>query len=84
VFWAGQGHARIADLTTLYGSVSDPRLREHIIFVISQRSEDSATEALMKVARADPDHAMRAKALFWLAQKHDPRVTKMIADIVTR
>jgi hypothetical protein len=36
----------------------------------------------MNIARSDEDRAMRRKALFWLAQKNDPRVTKMIADIV--
>ena len=84
VFWAGQGQARVADLTALYESVSERRLREHVIFVLSQRNDDAATDALMRIARQDPDHAMRGKALFWLAQKHDPRVTKLIADIVTR
>jgi hypothetical protein len=82
VFWAGQGHARVADLVSLYGAVQEPRLREHVIFVLSQRDEDAATNALMNIARSDEDRAMRRKALFWLAQKNDPRVTKMIADIV--
>lgn len=84
VFWAGQGNARVEDLTALYASVSERRLREHVIFVLSQRSEASATDALMKIARDDPDHAMRGKALFWLAQKDDPRVAKLIAEIVAR
>ena len=84
VFWAGQGHAAVADLVSLYGTVSERRLREHVIFVLSQREEESATDALMKIARSDEDRAMRSKALFWLAQKNDPRVAKMIAEIVAR
>jgi hypothetical protein len=27
---------------------------------------------------------MRRKALFWLAQKDDPRVTKLITDLVSK
>jgi HEAT repeat protein len=84
VFWAGQGHARLADIVSLYKDTTEPRLREHVIFVLSQRSEDSATDALMSIARDDRDRQMRKKALFWLAQKNDPRVTKLIADLVTR
>ena len=84
VFWAGQGHARLADIVSLYKTASEPRLREHIIFVLSQRSEEGATDALMAIARDDRDREMRKKALFWLAQKNDPRVTKLIADLVTR
>ena len=37
----------------------------------------------MSIARSDSDRAMRRKALFWLAQKDDPRVTKLITDLVT-
>jgi hypothetical protein len=84
VFWAGQGHARLGDIMSLYKDVPEPRLREHIIFVLSQRNEDGATDALMSIARDDRDREMRKKALFWLAQKNDPRVTRLIADLVTR
>jgi HEAT repeat protein len=83
VFWAGQGHAPVADIVSLYRSVEEPRLKEHVIFVLSQRDDDTAVDALMNIARNDENRAMRGKALFWLAQKNDPRVAKMIADIVT-
>jgi HEAT repeat protein len=84
VFWAGQGRATVADLTALYASVQEARLREHLIFVLSQKQEEAATTALMSIAKSDPDREMRKKALFWLAQKDDPRVTKMITDLVIR
>ncbi|HKH93481.1 MAG TPA: HEAT repeat domain-containing protein [Gemmatimonadaceae bacterium] len=84
VFWAGQGHASVADIAALYGSAKDARLREHIVFVLSQRNEDAAVTKLISIARDDPDREMRKKALFWLAQKDDPRVTKLITDMVVR
>ena len=84
LFWAGQGHARVADITALYASLRDPRLREHAIFVLSQRNEEGATDALIRIATNDEDRAMRKKALFWLTQKNDPRVTKLISDMVLR
>jgi HEAT repeat protein len=82
VFWAGQGHASVADITALYRSAKDTRLREHIIFVLSQQREEAATTQLIAIAKEDPDREMRKKALFWLAQKDDPRVTKLITDMV--
>jgi HEAT repeat protein len=84
IFWAGQGHASVADLKSLYSAASEPRLREHVIFVLSQRSEEEATNALIGIARTDADRDMRRKALFWLAQKDDPRVTKLITDMVVK
>jgi HEAT repeat protein len=84
VFWAGQGRASVADISALYKSVKDERLREHVIFVLSQRDEEAAMTQLMSIAREDPDREMRKKALFWLAQKNDPRVTKLITDMVIK
>jgi HEAT repeat protein len=84
VFWAGQGNAQLSDLTSLYATTNEPQLREHLIFVLSQRDEEAATDALLRIARSDEDRQMRKKALFWLAQKNDPRVTKLIADLVSR
>jgi HEAT repeat protein len=84
VFWAGQGRASVSDIVALYKSTKEERLREHVIFVLSQRDEEAATTQLMSIAREDPDREMRKKALFWLAQKNDPRVTKLITDLVIR
>jgi HEAT repeat protein len=84
VFWAGQGDARVADLKALYSATSERRLREHVIFVLSQRNEEAATNALIEIVRTDPDRDMKKKALFWLAQKDDPRVTKLITDMVVK
>ncbi|HEU4721247.1 MAG TPA: HEAT repeat domain-containing protein [Gemmatimonadaceae bacterium] len=84
VFWAGQGHASVADISALYASARDERLKEHIIFVLSQQREEAATTKLISIAKEDPDREMRKKALFWLAQKDDPRITKLITDLVVR
>ena len=84
VFWAGQGRASVADLKSLYSAASEPRLREHVIFVLSQKNDEAATTALIDIARSDADREMRRKALFWLAQKDDPRVTKLITDMVVK
>lgn len=34
----------------------------------------------MRIAREDIDKRLRARALFWLGQKDDPRVAKLIGD----
>ncbi|MEP7000614.1 MAG: HEAT repeat domain-containing protein [bacterium] len=85
LFWAGQREGTsTADIVSLYRDMDDTALREHAIFVLSQRQDDASVDALMRIARADSDSRMRGKALFWLAQKHDPRVTKLISDIVLK
>ena len=84
IFWAGQGETQVADLVRLYDELRDDELKEHMIFVLSQREERTAIDKLMAIARNDADREMRKKALFWLGQKDDPAVTRMIADMVTR
>jgi HEAT repeat protein len=81
LFWAGQNHdTPTRDLAAFYRSASEESLKEHAIFVLSQRDDDAALNELMRIAKSDADRRMRAKALFWLGQKDDPRVTKLIAD----
>jgi hypothetical protein len=84
MFAYGQGGASVADLVALYRGATPRRLREHMIFVLSQRREDAATTALIAIAREDADREMRKKALFWLAQRDDPRVTKLLTDLVLK
>ena len=82
LFATGRGQTPIADLVSLYGRLRGQELREHYIFVLSQREEDAAIDKLMDIARNDPDREMRKKALFWLGQSDDPRAAKLIRDLV--
>jgi HEAT repeat protein len=85
LFWAGQTKATpTKDLVAVYRGANESSLREHAIFVLSQRDDDASFNELMRIARDDGDKQMRAKALFWLGQKDDPRVAKLIGDRVLR
>lgn len=85
LFWAGQNRdTPTRDLAAFYRSTSEESLKEHAIFVLSQRDDDAALNDLMQIAQSDSDRRMRAKALFWLGQKNDPRAAKLIADRINR
>ena len=85
LFWAGQNQdTPTRDLAAFYRSANDESLKEHAIFVLSQRNDEAALNELMRIAQSDSDRRMRAKALFWLGQKDDPRVAKLIADKINR
>ncbi|MDB4913198.1 MAG: hypothetical protein JWM95_842 [Gemmatimonadetes bacterium] len=72
------------DLALLYGDLGDRALKEQAIFALSQRNDNAATDALIRIARDDRDKSMRGKAIFWLGQKHDPRATKLISDLILK
>jgi HEAT repeat protein len=82
LFWAGQGGAPLADLTSLYNASDDREMKDQLIFVYSQRAEPAALDKLLEIARRDPDPELRRKALFWLGQSDDPRAAKAIQDII--
>ena len=85
LFWAGQREETpTSELVRAYRELPEAELREHAIFVLSQRKDDAATNELLRIAREDKDTDMRGKALFWLAQNDDPRVRKLIADLILR
>jgi HEAT repeat protein len=82
LFWAGQGGVSIADLSALYGSMTDEALKEQVIFVLSQRDEREATDKLIDIARHDSNIELRKKAIFWLGQRDDPRIRQLLEDLI--
>jgi HEAT repeat protein len=84
IFWLGQNPSTdMAELGELYDHSNSPEVKEQIIFVYSQRHETAAVDRLMTLARRDPDPELRKKALFWLGQSRDPRVTQFLTDLVS-
>lgn len=84
LFWAGQRDLTpTKDLASFYRSTSEASLKEHAIFVLSQRQDEAAFNELMRIAREDSDKRMRSRALFWLGQKDDPRVAKLIDERIS-
>ena len=86
LFWAGQnGGTPTESFATLYDKMTDPEIKEQLIFVFSQRGRDGkALEKLMDIAKTDKDKEMRSKAIFWLGQSRDPRAVKFLEDLITK
>jgi TolA-binding protein len=85
LFWAGQnGGASIESFASLYDRMTDPEIKEQLIFVFSQKRDPKAVDKLMEIAKSDKDREMRSKAVFWLGQSRDPRVAKFLEDLITR
>ena len=85
LFWAGQNQwLPVAELTAIYPTIEERDLKEHFVFVLSQRRESDAIDKLMDIAKSDPDKAMRSKAMFWLGQSRDPRVARFLQEMIER
>ena len=87
VFWLGQeaAVAATAGLREIIDSDEDLELREHAIFALSQHPADESVPALISlVRRNNVDPRLKKRALFWLAQKDDPRVLALFEDILIK
>ncbi len=84
LFWAGQTGTPVGSLTAMYDRMKEREMRDQTIFVLSQRKEPQALDKLMDIARNDPDRDMRKKAMFWLGQSKDARVSAFLTDIINR
>jgi HEAT repeat protein len=63
-------------------SKGEPEMQDHILFILSQRSEPASVDKLIAIARSDSDVERRKQALFWLGQKNDPKAKQFIRDLI--
>jgi len=85
LFWRGQKNdSPVGDLITLYPRLETQELRDHFVFVLSQRHETAAVDKLIDIARNDTDREIRAKATFWLGQSRDPRAAKFLEERISK
>jgi len=84
LFWAGQTGTPFSQLSAMYGRMREQEMKDQMIFVFSQRHEPAALDKLMYIAKNDPDRDVRRKALFWLGQSKDSRVSAFLSDIINR
>ena len=87
IFWLGQaaGAAAARELAGLVDDAGvDRDVKEQAVFALSQRPQDEAVPALIRIARTHKDHDVRKKAIFWLGQSEDPRALALFEELLTR
>ncbi|AHG87843.1 hypothetical protein J421_0306 [Gemmatirosa kalamazoonensis] len=84
LFWAGQGGAPVEQLVGLYDKTTDPEMKKQLVFVYQQRGTGPAFDKLLDIARTEKNADVRKDAIFWLSRSKDPRVAKLIEDIINK
>jgi HEAT repeat protein len=82
LFWAAQSGLAAEQLSLLYARVTEQELRQHLIWLISDHGGPGSLDALLEIARSDPDPDMRAKAVFWIGDSDDPRAEEYILQLL--
>ncbi len=84
LFWMGvaRGHRGFEDLRRAAQGDPDPRVREHVMFALTQCREPEAVEIVVASAHDDSSPQVRSQALFWLSQKAGQRAVGAIAKAI--
>ena len=69
---------------SVYDKLSDAQVKEKLIWVLSESRDRASSDKLVEIAQKDPDREMRKKAIFWLGQRNDPRIRRLLMDIITK
>jgi HEAT repeat protein len=87
IFWLGQRDdaGSITELDQLYSRLDDTRLKERVIFAISQGRDDDRAQWLLRVAESSGESVdLRAKAIFWLGQRRDASTVEVLSRLYDR
>ncbi|MEO7963382.1 MAG: HEAT repeat domain-containing protein [Gemmatimonadaceae bacterium] len=76
--------ASTADLTKLYDEIDETDIRSALIEQLAQAGTRDATTKLIAIARAEPNLAVRRRAVSVLSRSEDPRVKEVLQGVVER
>lgn len=84
-FAAQRGELPVQRVAQLYDRTPDREMKEQILFALSQRVRDSAAvDKLMDIGKNETDKELRNRAIFWLSESRDPRVSEFLLEIIKR
>ena len=86
MFWYGQSSKiGVSDLSKIYYSIKDYKLKEKSIFAISQKENKESKKFLMNIALNEKeDYKLRSKAIFWLAHTSSTDLDVYIDKLLTK
>ncbi len=76
--------ASTAELTKLYDDVDETDIRSTLVEQLAQAGTRDATTKLLAIARAEPNLAVRKRAVGVLSRSDDPRVKDVLQGVVER
>lgn len=62
----------------------ETEIRREAVFALSRRKDDQSRDALRRLARSEPDPAVRAAALFWLGNTDGEEALQLMEDVLRR
>lgn len=85
IFWLAQaaGERATRGLVSMVGDASDEiEVRKQAVFALSQVKGESSIDALIDIARTNPEPELRRSAMFWLGQSRHTRAIAFFEEVL--
>lgn len=86
IFWLSQRESTVNDVLPffigLYNSEGNIKLKEKLIFSISQVEENRAAKALIDIYKKETDVKLKKKIIFWLGQNSSKEAEEFIQSVL--
>jgi len=85
-FWLGNARGRKGYELLKRMMENDPseKVRDRVVFALTQSKEPDALNAVIDAARNDPNAKVRQQAIFWLAQKAGKKAAGTISEAIEK
>jgi HEAT repeat protein len=81
---ASRAGAPIAELVSLYDSVSNQQMKDALVNLYGRSGEPAAIDKLISIARDETNVSVRRRAISRLSRSDDPRVKEALKELITR
>jgi len=83
LYLAGEkGYITTSELAGLYDRLTEPEMREQVIYVLGHSDDPEAMDKIMEIARSEKDSDLRRSAIFWIGYSGDDRAVKFLEELI--
>jgi len=76
---------RVGLLEDIYkNSMDNAKIRQQVMFALSQTREPQAVTIMGNVAQNDPDLEVRKQAVYWLGQSRSPEANQALEKLLQK
>jgi HEAT repeat protein len=76
------GSFTTSELVGMYAGLTEPDMREQVIYVLGHSDDPDAVEKLIEIARSEKDSELRRNAILWIGYSGDDRAVKFLEELI--
>lgn len=77
-----EGYVTTSELVGMYDGLTEPDMREQVIYVLGHSDDPDAVDKLIEIARSEKDSELRRNVIFWIGNSGDDRAAKFLEELI--